>query len=120
MRAFRRLEPQEAIVGIDQTINIPLYNSSYNALAVSGYSATWKLFRAVGRRQRKPFTGTSVLEKTSAASEITLSDGNAAVAIADTDLSSLSGEYWQVLTLTDGSSNITQQAQGLVNLRAAA
>lgn len=119
-QTLRRAEPTELAVGLDTTITLPLYDSSAALLDPTGYTATWKLFRAVPRRGRKPFTGTAVLTKTSAAGQITLSTGSAAIAIADTDLAQKSGAYWQVLTLTDGSGNVTQQAQGPVQVRAAA
>ena len=119
-RSLRRSEPIELAVGLDATINLPLYTASVGFLDPSSYTAEWNLFRAVPRRGRKPFVGSAVLTKTSAASQITLTTGNAAVAIADTDLDLKSGAFWQVLTLTDGSGNITQQAQGPVTVRAAA
>lgn len=119
-RSLRRTEPIEIAVGVDSTITIGLYDSSAEPLDVSNLTAEWKLFRAVPRRARKPFTGSAVLTKTSAASEIALTEGNAAVSIADTDLALCSGPFWQVLELTNASGAVAQYAQGLVNVRAAA
>ena len=118
--SLRRSVLKEIAVGLDSTVSIPLYDSSVDALDPTGYTAEWKLFRGVARRTRKPFTGSSVLTKTSDAGEITLSNGNASVAILAADLALYSGDMWQVLTLTDGSGNITQQVQGPVILRAVA
>lgn len=118
-RSLRRLEPIELAVGLDTTINIALYDGNAAQLDPTGYTAEWNLYSAVPRRSVKPFTGTAALTKTSAASQITLTVGNAAIAIANSDMSNKQGEFWQVLTLTDGSGNITQQGQGRVRVRAA-
>lgn len=118
----RRLPMDEIVVGNDQTITIPLWNSDGTALSVSGYTAEWNLYRAGrrNRRSRKPFRGTAVLTKTSAAGQITLSDGSAAIVVANSDLANKSGDFWQVLELTDGSSNIARHGEGPVLARAAA
>ena len=114
----RRLEPEEIAVGTDWTNNIALYDDDGSATAVAGASATWRLYRGVARRVRRPHTGTPVLEKTSAAGQITLSAGNAAVVIADTDLSLESGDFWQELLFTDSAGAVTVKGQGRVHLRA--
>lgn len=119
-RAIARFEPTEHVVGTDATLDIAIYNASGDAQSIIGVSATWKLFKAVPRRRRKPFSGTAVLTKTSAASEITLTSGNAAVAIADTDIDGKSGSYWHTLTLTNSDGDIVSHGQGPLFLRAAA
>lgn len=119
-RSLRRFKSMEYAVGTDGTIAISLLDSAGANLSVVGATAEWKLFEAVPRRRRKPFKGTSKLTKTSAAGTITLATGLATVAIADTDLSGLSGEHWQVIRITDSSGNITHLGQGPLHLRAAA
>jgi hypothetical protein len=117
---IRRFEPMEYAVGTDGSIVIALKDAAGDALGVTGASATWVLYRAVPRRRRKPFTGNAVLTKTSADSEITLTAGQASVAIDATDLSGKSGIFWQVLKITDSADGVTVLGQGTVYLRAAA
>ena len=117
-RSLRRLEPVEHAVGTDQDLTVGLYDSAGDAVSVSGATATWKLYRAVPRRGRKPFEGAAVLTKTSAAGDIALASGLATITIADTDLANRSGAYWQVLEVTASGGGITQYGAGPVHLRA--
>lgn len=116
-RSLRRFEPIEIQSGTDDTITITL-NDGLTALGVVGASAAWQLYEGVPRRRFKPFNGLSKLAKTSAAGEITLTTGQAVVAIAPADLDGLVGEYWQVIQITDSSGNVTHQGQGRVIVQA--
>ena len=118
-RDLRRFEPLELAVGTDSTLNIELYESDADLLNVLGSTAEWKVYTAVPRRRRKPFTGSVLLTKTSAAGQITLTSGNAAIALDNTDFASKSGLYWHFLQITDSSGNITHLGQGELWLRAA-
>lgn len=117
-RSYLRLDPIELVSGVDSTITIPLYTGAYQSLDPTGYTASWTLRRGVTRNARKPFSGSAVLTKTEI-SGVTLATGTATIAIADTDLASNSGEFWQSLVLTDGSGNKIHAGQGRVLLRAA-
>lgn len=119
-RQLRRFEPQEFAVGTDGELAISLDDASGTPLNVTGASAEWKLFKAVPRRRRKPFTGNAVLEKTSAAGGIALENGLATVSIADTDLDGKSGAHWHVIRITDSAGTVTHFGQGELFLRAAA
>lgn len=118
-RSIRRLPPVELVGETDDTITIPLYDDSNALLSVTGKTARWVLYRGVPKRGRKPFRGTVVLEKTSAAGEIALTDGQAVVTIANSDLAARqSGEYWQSIEVTTTSgSTIESSGSGPVSLR---
>lgn len=120
-RDIARYESMEHVVGTDATLNIAIYTSAGAAQSVTGITeASWKLFKAVPRRRRKPFKGNAVLTKTKTGGGITLTAGNAAIAIADTDLGGKSGEYWHTLTLTNSAGDIVSYGQGPIYLRASA
>lgn len=119
-RDLRRFAEMEYAVGTDGTIAIALYDSAGAALGVSGASATWKLFKGVRGRRRKPWTGGILASKTSAAGQIALATGSATVTIADTDLPGISGLHWHTLEVTDASGNISMLGEGYIFLRAAA
>ena len=110
-RDLRRFREMEYAVGTDGTITIALKNSAGADLSVSGATATWNVYKAVPRRRRKPWTGQSVLSKTTT-SGIVLSTGSAAITIADTDLDGKSGRHVQILRVTDSSGNITHLGNG--------
>jgi hypothetical protein len=121
MRSITRFPPIEHAAGTDLTLGIGLFADNGDTLEiVGGMSAAWKLYRAVPRRGRKPFKGNPVLEKTSAAGGVTLTDGNAAVAIAAADLAGKSGVFWQTLAVTDAGGDVACYGQGEVLIRAAA
>lgn len=118
--SLRRSEPMEHMVGTDSILTIPLWGSDGAALSVTGKTGEFRLYDARPRRGRKPWTGNPVLTKTSAAGQITLSAGSAAVTIADTDLARKSGLHWFVLLLTTTASGaIEQAAMGRIDLKAA-
>jgi len=117
-RALHRLEPTEHMVGTDRTIVISLYDTAGADLSVAGATASWTLYRARPRNRTRPTKGTAVLTKTSAASQITLATGSATVAVADTDLSQKSGDYWQTILITDSGGDVLNQGAGPVLLRA--
>lgn len=118
VRSLVRNELAEHQVGADNTLNIALWDGA-DALVVTGMTAAFKLYRGKPGRARKPWTGNAVLTKTSAAGEITLTDGNAAVAIADTDLADKSGSYWFILLLTTTATGaVAHRSQGQIELRA--
>lgn len=118
VRSLTRAEPFELQVGADITRNIALYDAAGDPLVVTGKTAEFRLYEAVARRARKPWTGNAVLTKTSAAGEIVLTAGNAAVTILDTDLARLAGDYWYIVLITttaDGS--VAHGAEGEAFLR---
>ena len=118
VRSLTRAEPVELQGGADKTLNIALYDAAGDPLVVTGKTAEFKMYDAVARRARKPWTGNPVLEKTSAAGEIVLSSGNAAVSIQDTDLDGKSGDFWYiVLVTTTADGSVAHGAEGEVFLR---
>lgn len=120
VRSLRRSQPQEIMVGVDSTVTIPLWGSDGAALSVTGKTGEFRLYQAIPRRGRKPWRGNPVLTLTSAAGQIALSSGSAAVTIADTDLSRKSGLHWFVLLLTTTATGaIEHAAQGRIDLKAA-
>lgn len=121
VRSLRRAEPSEYQVGADGTLTISLYDDAGAALSVAGKTAEWKLYKAVPRRGRKPWTGSALLTKTSAALQIALSAGQAVVTIADTDLDGLSGPHWWIIKVTTTAGGaIAHRGEGEIMLRAAA
>lgn len=118
-RALRRIEDMEHAVGTDGTLALPLYDGSGDELDVTGLTAEWRLFRAEPRRRHEPFTGGLLASKTSAAGQIALTEGLAAVTVLDTDFDSLKGRYWQMIRLTEtASGDIVEYASGFLHLRA--
>lgn len=118
-RQLRRFEPLEYAVGTDGSLVIALKDSAGANLSVVGASASWKVYKAVPRRRRKPFTGNAIETKTSAAGEIALATGQATITITDGDFADKAGEFWHALQITDSSGNITHLGQGPLFLRAA-
>lgn len=117
-RTLVRAEPIEHQVGADKTHNITLYDDDGTLLDVTGKTAAFKLYDGIPRRGRKPWKGNAVLTKTSAAGEITLTTGNAAVAILDTDLQRKSGAHWYVVLITTTASGlVAHRAEGEIFLR---
>ena len=118
VRSLVRAEPIEIQVGADKTLNVVLYDDDGSLLSVTGKTAEFKLYKAVSRRARKPWAGNALLGKTSVAGEIALTDGQAAVTIADTDLARLSGVHWYIVLITTTSSGaIAHRAEGEIFLR---
>ena len=118
-RDLRRFKEIEYAVGTDGTITIALKDSDGDDLNVTGSSAAWKVYKAVPRRRRKPWTGQSVASKTSTAGEIALTAGQAVVTITNTDLDGKSGRFMQILQITDSSGNVTHLGHGPLFLLAA-
>lgn len=118
-RDLRRFKEIEYAVGTDGTITIALKDSAGADLSVVGASASWRVYKAVPRRRRKPWEGQSVLAKTSAAGEIALTAGQAVVTIDNADLDGKSGRYMQILQITDNSGNVTHLGMGELFLLAA-
>lgn len=116
-RSLRRFEPIEHAVGTDSSIAITLLDANGDPLGVAGASAKWKLYLAVPRRRRKPFTGSPRLEKSSPTG-ITLATGLATVTILNTDLDGKFREHWHVLQLTDAAGLVTHMGGGPIHLRA--
>ncbi len=111
-RDLRRFHEVEYAVGTDGTITIALKDSGGDNLNVTGSSASWKVYKAVPRRRRKPWTGQTVLSKTSTAGEIALTAGQAVITITNSDLDGKSGRYMQILQITDSSGNVTHLGHG--------
>lgn len=120
VRSLPLAEPLDIFVGADRTLNIPLYGDDGSLLSVTGKTAEFKLYKAVPRRARKAWTGNALLSKTSAAGEIALTDGQAAVTIGDTDLDGKSGAHWYVVLITTTSGGaVRHAAEGEIFLRRA-
>ena len=120
VRSLTRAEPIEHQVGADRTHNIALYDDAGAALDVTGVTAQFKLYKAVPRRARKPWSGDVLLTKTSAAGQIALTAGQAAVTIADTDLDGKSGPHWYIVLITTTATGaIAHRAEGEMFLRTA-
>ena len=118
VRSLPLAEPLDIFVGADKTLNIALYDDDGSALSVTGKTAEFKLYKAVPRRARKSWTGNVLLSKTSAAGEIALTDGQAAVTIGDTDLDRKSGAHWYVVLITTTATGaIRRGAEGEIFLR---
>lgn len=120
VRSLTRAEPIEIMGGTDKTLNIAMYDDDGSALSVTGKTAQFKLYKSVPRRAGKPFSGNPLLSKSSVAGEIALTDGQAAVTIAATDLDDLSGLHWYiVLVTTTASGAIAHRAEGELFLKRA-
>ena len=120
VRSLTRAEPIEIQGGTDKTLNIALYDDDGSLLTVAGKTAQFKLYKSVPRRAAKPFSGNPLLSKTSAAGEIALTDGQAAVTIAATDMDNLSGLHWYIVLITTTSGGaIEHRAEGELFLKRA-
>lgn len=117
-RGIRRLERAEHAVGTDQVLDIALYDSANDELAISGLTAEWRCYAATPRRRKEPFAQDTILTKTTAAGTIALSLGLAQVTITNGDLPERWGEHWQSLRVTDAAGAIVEQAAGPLHLRA--
>lgn len=114
VRSLIRSEPIEHQVGTDKTFNIPLYDES-GPLDVTGKTGEFKLYPAVPRRGRKPWTGNALFETSPV-----LTTGNAAVTITNIDLDGKSGPHWySILITTTASGAIAHGAEGEIMLRRA-
>jgi hypothetical protein len=111
-RDLRRFREMEYAVGTDGTITIALKDSAGADLSVVGASASWNVYKAVPRRRSKPWTGNTVLTKTSVAGDIALTAGQAVITIDAADFDGKSGRYMQILQITDNAGNVTHLGMG--------
>ena len=118
-RDLRRFREMEYAVGTDGTITIALKDSAGADLSVVGASASWRVYKAVPRRRRKPWTADAVLTKTTTGGGVALTTGQAVITIANSDLDGKSGRYMQILQITDNAGNVTHLGMGELFLLAA-
>ncbi len=111
-RDLRRFREMEYAVGTDGVITIALKDSGGADLSVVGASADWRVYKAVPRRRRKPWTADAVLTKTTTGGGVALSAGEAVITIANADLEGKSGRYMQILQITDNAGNVTHLGMG--------
>ena len=118
-RYLRRLDPTDHAVGTDRTIIVSLRNVDGSLLSVVGATATAKFFRSRQKNLSRPMRGSAVLTLTSAAGDITLTLGQAVIALQDTHLGGKSGDHWYTLEITASGGDIIPQGEGEIRLRRA-